>query len=274
MTHSSTSKYLIGAIIAAVVVSAPLLLIMSLNQMPNSEIKLTLLYNDGAMIEANGVRIYIDPLYIPSNYSDLPADVILITHSHSDHYSLSDIQDIETDDTLFVCPAIMTEAIERHNGLGVNPGDSFLVGDINVTAFHLYMPDYPHELPSSHPKEANWTSYIIEIDGFKIFHAGDAKYMAELEELTGTIDVAFLPIYFDGGYGALNESLLPTVGATDILQPRYVIPMHYVDPNLEIFMSEYSILIENTDCEILALPYFTSFTFLKIQNGYSLELSI
>jgi len=258
MLGSRNSKVVLGVIIGALVISTSVILVMQPTQEPPTEITVNLLSNIGVMIEAKGLRIYIDPLYIPSNYSELPADVILITHDHVDHYSPSDIEDIITNDTLFICPANMTHAIERFNGTGVNPGESFMVGDINITAFHLYLDDYPSGLPSAHPSSANWTSFLIEIDGFTIFHAGDAKYMPEYEELTGTIDLAFLPIYFDPGYGAINESLLPIVDAIDMIQPRIVIPTHFNALTHETFFTEYSILVENTITEILNIPYYTT----------------
>ncbi|MFW9870702.1 MAG: MBL fold metallo-hydrolase [Candidatus Thorarchaeota archaeon] len=261
MMRSRNSKILLGVIIGALVVSTPILFLMLSSQPPANEINVRLLITTGVMIEAKGVRIYIDPYFIPSNYSDLPADVILITHPHGDHYSPSDIGDILTNDTVFVCPNNMTDAIERFDGLGVDPGDSFLVGEINFTAFRMYMPDYPSGLDSGHPKAANWTSFIIDIDGFRIYHAGDAKYMEELEELTGTIDLAFLPIYWDTGYGPLNESLLPIVDAIDLLQPKTTIPTHFFDIYRETFITEYSILVQSPDCEILNLEYWTTCTY-------------
>ena len=258
MVSSRNSAILLGIIIGAVVISASIILTLQPTQKPPTEIKVTLLSNVGVMIEVDDVRIYIDPLYIPSNYTELPADVILITHDHGDHYSPSDIEDIITNDTLFVCPNTMTQALDRFNGTGVDPGDSLMVGDIHITAFHMYLEDYPSGLPSNHQRSANWTSFIIEIDGFTIFHAGDAKYMEEYEELTGTIDLAFLPIYFDPGLGTLNESLLPIVDAIDLLQPRFVIPTHFNDANRETFISEYSILVESPTTEILNLPYYST----------------
>jgi L-ascorbate metabolism protein UlaG (beta-lactamase superfamily) len=251
----------LAVIVGVVIVSASLILMMPTTQEPPTEIKVKLLLNAGVMIEAKGLRIYIDPLYIPSNYTDLPADAILITHPHTDHYSPSDIEDIIANDTLFVCPENMTDAIDRFHGVGVNPGDSFLVGDINITAFPLYLDDYESGLPTFHPRAANWTSFIIDINGFTIFHAGDTKYIDEYEELTDTIDLAFLPIYFDAGLGALNASLLPIVDTINMIQPTYTILTHFTDPNRETFMSEYSMLIENPDCEILNYAYFTSHTF-------------
>lgn len=260
MNRPSNSKLVVAMIIGVIVVSTPLILMLPPAYTPPTEIKLTLLYYAGVMIEVAGVRIYIDPFILPSNHTDMPADVILITHQHYDHYSPLDIEDVMTNDTLFVCPENMTDAVERFDGLGVNPGDSFMVGAINITAFHMYMPDYDERI-SAHPRAANATSYIIEIAGFTIFHAGDSKYMDELAELTGTIDVAFLPIYFDPGYGALNESLHPVVDAINLIQPNYTIPTHFTELNRETFSSEYSILVENPSCEILNLPFFTSQTF-------------
>lgn len=258
MTLSRNSIVVLGIIVGALAISSVSIILLQPTSDSPTEIKLNLLLNTGVMIEVEDVRIYIDPLYLSDNYSALPADIILITHPHTDHYSPSDIEDIITDDTLFVCPKNMTHAIDRFNGTGVEPGDHLQIGDINITAFPLYLDDYSSGLPSFHPQAANWTSFIIDIDGFTIFHAGDNKYIDEYEELTGTIDLALLPIYFDPGLGALNMSLLPIVEAIDMIQPSIVIPTHFTDANREIFVTEYSILVENNVTEILNLPHYTT----------------
>ncbi len=262
MNQSINSKIVLAIIVGVVVVSASLILMMPPAQEPPTEIEVNLLLNAGVMIEAKGIRIYIDPILLPSNYTELPADVILITHPHTDHYSGYDVESLITNDTLFVCPENMTDAIDRFDGFGVNPGDSFLVGDINITAFPLYLDDYSSGQPSFHPKAANWTSFIIDIDGFRLFHAGDTKYIDEYEELTGTIDVAFLPIYFDPGLGPYNASFLPIVDSVNMIQPDYTILTHFTEASSILFMTEFSILVENTDYEILNLPYFTTRTFV------------
>jgi hypothetical protein len=68
---------------------------------------------------------------------------------------------------------------------------------------------------------------------------------------------AFLPIYFDPGYGFL----LPTVDAIELPQSRFIIPTHFNDINHETFMSEYSILVENPNSENLNFAYYTSRVF-------------
>lgn len=257
---------ILGLIIGAIVVATPVILMFPPAQESTTEIEVTVLMGAGVMIEVKGIRMYLDPLFLASNYSDLPADVILITHPHVDNYHTPSIDIVLTNDTLFVCPENMTEAIDRYDGLGVNPGDSFLFGDFNITAFPMYAPDYTNGVTSNHPREFNWTSFIIDIDGFKILHTGDAKYMDEYEELAGTIDLAFLSINFDITWGRLNMSLLPIVDAINTIQPHYTIPVNGIDGVRETFVSEYFLLVESPDCEILNLGYWTSCTIEMDEN--------
>ncbi|MHA1908303.1 MAG: MBL fold metallo-hydrolase [Candidatus Thorarchaeota archaeon] len=225
-------------------------------ELPVSSINVTLLHTTGVMIEANNIRIYIDPYRVPSNYSAYPADMILVTHAHADHYSASDIRDVARNDTLVVCPETMTTQLERYNNsLGVKPGDSFVYRGINVTAFNLYLDDYPYGGQSNHPVESNWTSYIIDIDGFIIYHAGDAKYMPEYQDFPVHADVAFLPIYFDAGLGIKNASLYPIIQTIETISPDVCIPTHWYNEDDALFMSDYVPLLED-DCEVMRLDFF------------------
>jgi len=273
MPSTRNTRIALTLIVATLVIITPLLLLSFLYQnplqdegddtleLPVTSVNVTLLNTAGVMIEANNIRIYIDPYLIPSSYSEYPADLVLITHAHFDHYRLLDIGVVEIKDTLVVCPESMTEQLERHNNsLGVNPGDSFLFKGINITAFDLYLDDYPFGAESAHPKNNNWTSYIIDIDGFVIFHAGDAKYMDEYEELAVDIDVAFLPIYYDPGYGGKNESLAPIIQVIEVIKPVYCIPTHWYDEDNVLFMQDYVPLLED-DCEVLNLGFFESYVF-------------
>ena len=76
----------LGVIIPVLAVGTPLLTIYLLNNSEPESIEFTLLYNAGVMIESNGVRIYIDPINLNSDYSDFKADAVFITHPHGDHY--------------------------------------------------------------------------------------------------------------------------------------------------------------------------------------------
>ena len=158
-------------------------------------IVLTLLDNAGVMIEADGMRIYVDPINLNSTFSSLPADAVLITHPHGDHYNSTCINMLQKETTVNVIPENMTTEVAIHDAVPVNPLDTVQVGDITITAFYMYTEIWIEgERFASHPSEANWTSYIIDINGFKIFHAGDSKNITEYETITGEVDVALLPL--------------------------------------------------------------------------------
>ncbi len=225
----------------------------------DTSIKITTLDNAGVLIEADGACIYIDPIDVPSNYSLLLADAILITHPHGDHYNSEIMEQLQKPTTVNVFPENMSAEILAHNGVGVNPLDSIQVGSINITAFYMYTEVWIDDVRyASHPPEANWTSYIIDINGFKIFHAGDSKNITEYNLITGQIDVALLPL----GPGCQAMADLEVVDAIAKLQPTYFIPIHTSYITAELFMINMHNAIQDcSDCESILLDHFGSHRF-------------
>jgi len=221
-------------------------------------VDVTLLTNAGIMIEAKNTRIYIDPIDLPQEYRNLKADAILITHDHGDHYQYATINMLQKEDTLNVFPAIMDDEIRLNNGVAVAPGDEFEVGEIKVTAYYMYTFSPDPNTPASHPAENGYTSYIIDIDGFMIFHAGDSKNIPEYEELTGTINVALLPL----GPGCQTMSGEEVVDVVQLILPDYMVPIHYTEDSYRQFNSMYKRSVEAlTDCTACCLENFASYSF-------------
>ena len=218
-----------------------------------NSVTFTLLDNAGVMIETRGLRIYVDPINLPDNYSNYPADAVLITHDHGDHYEYGSINRVQKNGTLNVFPAIMTSAISLFDGLAVKPEDQFQVGFITVTAFYMYT-FAVDPYPASHPRESNYTSYLIDIDGFTIFHAGDSKNIEEYEDIAGQVDVALLPL----GPGCQSMADIEIIDVLDILQPSYFVPIHYEPSGYDSFILSYGHMI---DCELIHLVDFSSHKF-------------
>ncbi len=162
--------------------------------------------------------------------------------------------------TVNVFPKNMSAEIATHDGVGVNPLDSVQVGNINITAFYMYTEIWIDDVRyASHPSEAYWTSYIIDINGFKIFHAGDSKNITEYEMITGQMDVVLLPL----GPGCQSMADLEVVDAINELQPGYFIPIHF-EHNIiaELWVLSYSDEIAAcSDCVPIFLEYLSSYTF-------------
>jgi L-ascorbate metabolism protein UlaG (beta-lactamase superfamily) len=265
MMLSTREKTILGSGAALVIIALVLqysgyLAPISTGEETTGGVNITLLTNAGIMIETSDTRIYIDPIDLPQTYRDKPADAVLITHDHGDHYQYASINMIQKEGTINVFPEIMSNQIRIHDGVGVAPGDEFEVGDIKVTAFYMYTFSPDGSTEASHPKESHYTSYIIDIDGFTIFHSGDSKNIPEYTELTGTIKVALLPL----GPGCQTMCDTELVNVVQLIKPDYLIPIHYTDDSYRQFNSIYKRMIESTtDCTVCSLEYFTSQTFEK-----------
>jgi L-ascorbate metabolism protein UlaG (beta-lactamase superfamily) len=255
----------LGAILILVTVGSAIVVLPLLTQPPpppppadqEDSITLTILDNAGVMIEADDLRIYVDPIDLNSSFADLDADAILVTHPHGDHYQSYTIDMLQKEGTVNVFPANMSMQVSIHDGIGVVPGDSIQVGTANITAFYMYtfaVDGYD----ASHPREANWTSYIIEIDGFTFFHAGDSKNIVEYLDLAGRIDVALLPL----GPGCQTMADYEIVSAVAAISADYFIPIHFTEGACESFMTAYGDDIAEADCEALILDNFESYSFV------------
>jgi L-ascorbate metabolism protein UlaG (beta-lactamase superfamily) len=240
---------LVGIVFGALFVTIPVATVIS----DYNSIHFTLLENAGIMIESKGFRIYVDPILLPDEYVK-PADVVCVTHPHADHYLPFEVNKLQKETTINIFPANMSDAVIMFDGVGVNPGNVVDVSErVTITAFYMYTFS-PEGYEASHPRENNWTSYIIEIDGMTFFHAGDSKNIPEYVQLTGLIDVVCLPL----GPGCQSMAETEVADACNTIQPQYMIPLHFQEPNNDIFFSIYGVLFEAT---YINLNHFESYRF-------------
>ncbi len=174
----------------------------------------------GFLIKVKGKIIYIDPYKLPAGAGSEKADLILITHSHYDHCSIEDLQRIVKDNTVVICPADcsskLTRLHEKINLQVIEPGMEIEIEGTRIKAIPAYNVD-----KEFHPKSEYWNGYVVEIEGKKIYHAGDTDLIPEMS-LMNRIDVALLPV--GGTYTMTAEE---AARAAFMLKPKLAIPMHY-----------------------------------------------
>ena len=166
----------------------------------------------------NDKVIYIDPYNIKEKYND--ADIIFITHSHYDHFSISDINKIKKDNTIIVITEdIYNEVLElgfkETNIIKVLPNNTYTIDNIKFNTIPSYNIN-----KSFHPKENNWVGYLIEIDNINYYIPGDTDLIDEAKEVK--CDILFVPI---GGTYTMDYKEASIL--TNIIKPKIVIPIHY-----------------------------------------------
>lgn len=161
---------------------------------------------------------YFDPYEVNGEPKD--ADVIFISHSHYDHFSLKDIKKVYKNDTIVVLPGDCAKKAEKagvKNILTVLPGRGYEVGGLKVDTVPAYNVD-----KRFHKKESNWVGYILNINDVKYYFAGDTDYIPEMKNIKA--DVVLLPV---GGTYTMNWK--EAVEAANVIQPQIAVPIHFKD---------------------------------------------
>ncbi len=165
----------------------------------------------------NNIIIYIDPFRINTEEK---ADLILITHSHYDHCSLEDIKKILKPDTIIIGPPDVQSKIAKISYdiqfQIIQPFQKISVKDVIIETLPAYNIN-----KQFHPKTNNWVGYLIEINGVRIYHAGDSDVTPELRQLKN-IDVLMLPV---GGTYTMNAR--EAAELANAIKPKIAVPMHY-----------------------------------------------
>lgn len=149
---------------------------------------------------------------------DEPADLILITHAHDDHFRPEEIDRLRKDSTRIVAPRDVANELSGAV-TAVAPGQSHEVGGVR---FHT-VPAYntvEHRL-DNHPKANGWVGYVVTLGEIAYYHSGDTDALPELQDIEA--DVAMVCIGGDPFTMGPSEA----GGLVRELAPRVAVPMHY-----------------------------------------------
>ena len=170
-------------------------------------------------LKAGGKTIYIDPY--EGDY-DEKADIILASHSHTDHCEPSKVKEATGDGTVVIAPADCAEKIGAPVK-SLKPGEKAEFGEVTVKAVEAYnvkrfrSPGMPF-----HPKGLG-VGYLVKAEGKKVYHVGDSDYIPEMDELKD-IDVLLIP---SGGTYTMDAE--DAAEATIAINPKIAVPVHIWD---------------------------------------------
>lgn len=153
---------------------------------------------------AQGMVIYIDPFAVNA-FAD-SADVVLITHEHSDHNEIHRVKQKPG-----------CQVIRASNTISGNTYNTFTIGSVTIQGFPAYNRNHAR---------TSCVGYIVSFNGIKVYHAGDTGLIPEMAELASQqITYALLPM--DGVYTMTPEEA--TIAASRI-QAAHDIPIHTMPP--------------------------------------------
>ena len=169
-------------------------------------------------IRCSAGTIYADPFRM--NESPRDADIVLITHDHYDHFSPEDLAKVICPDTVLIVPEKMAAQAGVFTGQvkaieTVVPGQAYKVAGLSFATVASY-----NKLKPFHPKKNGWVGYILELDGQKVYIAGDTDKTKENSAVQ--CDIALVPV---GGKFTMDAK--EAADLINTIRPAVAIPTHY-----------------------------------------------
>lgn len=187
------------------------------------EAEITALGHAGFIIEfaEKKLRIALDPYDI--NGED-PVDYIFVSHQHYDHCDPSSIRKLLKASSKIIAPVCCQDELSEFG----NQVEFLVDKDKHKHKQLTYwaLPAYntnKYRTPNEvfHPVEMGGVGFVVEVDKFRFYHAGDTDHIPEMA-LLKKLSVAFLPIS-----GTFVMTVEEAVEAAKVLDPKLVIPMHF-----------------------------------------------
>jgi len=198
------------------------------------------------ILQLNSKKILIDPVFgdIPFYKRDIPApykiseipkvDIVLLSHTHYDHFDKVSIRAIAHKDIIFLVPIGMKKLLKKiikipFKCYELEWWEAYRGNDIKITL-----------VPAKHwsrrglfdTNQILWGGFVIQANSKTVYFSGDTAFDKHFELIAKSfkIDIALLPI---GAYKPENvmkyNHLNPQEAfkAFNILEAKIMIPMHY-----------------------------------------------
>lgn len=179
-------------------------------------IHISWLGHDSFRLEGENKVVYIDPYKLSRPQPD--ADLILVTHHHSDHLDLQAIGRLSKESTVVAGPHGV--ARQAPACIEVKPGDERELAGLKVIVVPAYNTNkFRSRGQPFHPRGIG-VGYLVHMDGETIYHTGDSDLIPEMRGLQP--DVALVPV--SGRWVMTAEEAAEAVAA---IRPKRAIPMHY-----------------------------------------------
>jgi len=187
-----------------------------------ADLKITFIGHGTLMFTFGDKVIHVDPIGSQADYTTFPkADIILVTHEHSDHLDPAAIAILRTEKTDLIFPEKCSEKIK--NGTIMKNGETKIIQEIKIEVVPAYnIVHLRSEGLPFHPK-GQGNGYVITFADKRVYVAGDTENVPEMKALKD-IDIAFLPMN-------LPYTMTPEMvaDAARVIRPKILYPYHFGD---------------------------------------------
>ena len=185
------------------------------------------------VMQWSGRMIYNDPVGGAAPFNGIAkADLILVSHTHGDHYHAATLDAVRGTDARIIAPQAvfnsMSAALKAITTVLSNGMSTTVLGTVVVEAVPAY---------NGNHAQGTGNGYVLTIGGKRIYISGDTGDVAEVRALPN-IDVAFVCMNVP-----FTMSITQASACVRAFRPRVVYPYHYRNSdgtfaNLETFRQQ------------------------------------
>ncbi|MFW9805126.1 MAG: MBL fold metallo-hydrolase [Candidatus Thorarchaeota archaeon] len=172
-------------------------------------------------------NIYIDPSTKNTGLKKdvfSPADLILVTHGHQDHFDKDLIKKIRKLGSPVIAPPNLKKEIKGGIVWDLGPGQfmKMVTSDGTIWATEAYnVKRFRPNGEPFHPKGFG-VGFLVKLGDKRIYHAGDTDLIPEMEKLQDVdVDVALLP-----SGDTYTMDVEEAAEAAILINPKIAIPIH------------------------------------------------
>ena len=163
------------------------------------------------LLQWKNIAIYCDPVGSASLYSTLPkADVVIISHSHSDHWSSSTVSSIRNTSG---CAIFAPQAVANAMNTTLRPLTTIMANNTSASIRGFSISAIP-AYNSNHPVGSG-NGYVLTIAGTRLYFSGDTGDIPETRAAVLCMNIPF----------TMNVS--SAVSVVRAFRPRIIYPYHY-----------------------------------------------
>ena len=183
-------------------------------------IELTPMTHAHVQLEFGGKVIHVDPTTQSALAAAKPADIILVTDIHGDHFSPEAIEKLRKASTIVVAPQAVAGKYTGKAEVVAN-GQTRTVDGVSIHAVPAYNLQRGPAAGQLFHDNGRGNGYVVTLGGKRLYFSGDTECVPEIKALAN-IDVAFITMN-------LPYTMPPDEAAACVkaFRPQIVYPYHY-----------------------------------------------
>jgi L-ascorbate metabolism protein UlaG (beta-lactamase superfamily) len=192
----------------------------------NGEVIIHPFFHASLALAWNGLMIYVDPTNTAGSAGLPLADLILVTHAHSDHFNQTALTALKTNNTIIIAPPVVYNQMTTLKSI-----TGQLTNGMSTNLYGLQIDAVPMYNTNASPahRKGDGNGYVLTIGNRRIYVMGDTDDNPDVRARRN-MDVAFVCMR-----PTFTMDMATAAAVVRDIRPKVVYPYHYAGNDVNLF---------------------------------------